>query len=337
MSGKKRRLLWFLVSTAILVGLVYVSNYREFIDVLLGSHAGYVTLAVVCGVFTLLMWSVVWHLFFGLLDIDMRFVQSVRLLLAGTFLNAVTPLGRFGGEPFIAHMIASRSDATFSQALSSVSSSDLSNSLPFLTFGTVALLYIAIFGTVRSIVADIAVWVAILVVAAMVTIYLLWFGGMTSLIDTLGSVVSIERSLGRLDPYVESIREKGREILWRMREVGDQPRTVVFTLGVSHVAVLGHIGAVYFALLSVGVEPVAHTLFLVVALSAFLTFSPTPGSMGTFEVGFAGLVVAFFPVPAATATSIAIIYRIATYLPGVVLGYVSFVSLGSVEAEEFSP
>lgn len=336
MSNRSRQLLWFLLSTVILAGLVYVSNYREFADVLLGSNVGYVALAVACGCFTLLMWSAVWHLFFGLLDIDIPFRQSARLLLAGTFLNAVTPLGRFGGEPFIAQMIASRSDATFSQALSSVSSSDLSNSMPFLTFGTVALLYIAIFGTVRSIVADIAVWVAILVVAALVTIYLLWFGGMESLVRSLGQFVTIERGLGRLDPYIESMREKGQEMLWRMREVGDQPRKVLFTMGVSHVAVLGHIGAVYFALLSVGVEPVAHTLFLVVALSAFLTFSPTPGSMGTFEAGFAGLVVAFFPVSAATATSVAIIYRVATYLPGVILGYISFVSIGSVETGDLS-
>ena len=55
--------------------------------------------------------------------------------------------------------------------------------------------------------------------------------------------------------------------------------------------------------------------------------SPTPGSVGTFEAGFAGLLVLFFPVAGATATSIAILYRIGTYLPGVVFGYISLVSL----------
>lgn len=336
MSNIKRRALWFLVSTAILVGLIYVSDYREIASVLLGSNVNYVALAILSGLFTLFMWSVVWHLFFGLLDIEAEFRQSVRLLLAGTFLNAVTPLGRFGGEPFIAHLIANRSDATFSQALSSVSSADLSNSLPFLTFGTAAILYVAIFGTVGTILADVAVWVAVLVVAALLTVYLLWFGGFDTVVGLLNRVVTIERGFGRLDPYIESLREKGREILERMREVGDQPRGVLFTLGMSHIAVFGHIGAVYFALLSVGVEPVAHTVFLVVALSAFLTFSPTPGSIGTFEAGFAGLLVAFFPVGVATATSIAIIYRVGTYIPGVVLGYLSFMSLGTVHAEDMS-
>ncbi|WP_268105643.1 lysylphosphatidylglycerol synthase domain-containing protein, partial [Natronomonas gomsonensis] len=97
MSSRANRLLWYLIATGILAGLVYVSDYREFARVLLGSTPGYVALTVLCGCFTLLMWSVVWHRFFGLLEIRIRFRESLRLLLAGTFLNSITPLGRFGG------------------------------------------------------------------------------------------------------------------------------------------------------------------------------------------------------------------------------------------------
>jgi len=327
MSSRIKRLLWYLVSTSILAGLVYVSDYREFMRVLFRSDLGYVALTIMCGCFTLLMWSIVWHRFFGLLDIRIRFRESLRLLLAGTFLNAVTPLGRFGGEPFVAHFISSRTDATFPQALSSVSSSDLSNAFPFVTFGAVAILYILVFGTVGSAVAEVVPLVVVLVVGSIVTIYLLWFGGIQSVFDYIDHVIPFTAEFGRWQPYVESLKQKGRKVLSRMRDIGDHPRKIVPTLLLSHVAVVGHIGAVYFSLLSVGVEPVAHTILLVVALSAILTFSPTPGSMGTFEAGFAGLIVLFFPVAGATATSIAILYRVGTYLPGVVFGYLSFVSL----------
>lgn len=327
MSERKHKALWFLLSTAILGGLIYFSNYREFLSVLLGSDLGYVALAVVSGVFTLVMWAVVWHRFFRLLGIRVRFRQAVRLLLAGTFLNAVTPLGRFGGEPFVAHLIVRRTDATFPQALSSVSSADLSNAFPFVTFGTIAVLYLGVFGTIGRIVTDIVPWIVILVVVSVLTIYLLWFGGMHSVFEYLDGRVTFESGFGRWQPYLESAKNKGRKILLRMRDVGDNPRDVLPTVLLSHVAVLGHIGAAYFALLSVGVEPVAHIVLLVVALSAFLTFSPTPGSVGTFEAGFAGLIVVFFPVGGATATSVAILYRVGTYLPGVVLGYISFLSL----------
>ena len=327
MSSRVNRLLWYLVATGILAGLVYVSDYREFLGVLFDSDLGYVALTIACGCFTLLMWSIVWHRFFGLLEIHIRFRESLRLLLAGAFLNAITPLGRFGGEPFVAHFISSRTDATFPQALSSVSSSDLSNAFPFLTFGTIAILYTIVFGTIGSVVADIVPWVAVLLVGSILTVYLLWFGGLQSVFGYADGLVTFEFGFGRWSPYVESLADKGRKVLSRMRDVGDNPRQVVPTLIVSHVAVVGHMGALYFSMLAVGVDPVPETILLVVALSAILTFSPTPGSVGTFEAGFAGLLVLFFPVAGATATSIAILYRIGTYLPGVVFGYVSLVSL----------
>jgi uncharacterized protein (TIRG00374 family) len=331
MNGRTNRLLWFLLSTAILGALVYFSEYGEFVDALFGSDLRYVALATACGCFTLLMWAVVWHRFFTLLDIPIRFRESLRLLLAGTFLNSVTPLGRFGGEPFVAHLITRRTEATFPQALSSVSSADLSNAFPFVTFGTVAVLYLVIFGTLRSIVANIVPGVVVFLILSVVTIYLLWFGGIQRLSGAIERLVPFDPDFGRFQPYIESGREKIGETLTRMRDIGDNPREVASTLLFSHVAVLGHVGAVYFTLLAVEVEPVPHTILLVVALSAFLTFSPTPGSMGTFEAGFAGLIAVFFPVTGATAATVAILYRVGTYLPGVVFGYLSLASIRSVK------
>lgn len=332
----RNKLLWFLLSTGILAGLVYVSDTREFLAVISRSHVGYVAAATLCGCFTLLIWAVVWHRFFGLLDVPLGFPDSVRLLLAGTFLNSVTPLGRFGGEPFVAGLVAGRTDATLQQALSSVSSADLSNAIPFLTFGTISVVYVAAFGSPSDLVEDIATGAVVLLLLAALVVYLLWFGGAQSVLASLDGLVTLETGSARWQPYVDSGRERGREILARMREVGDRPRAVGLTLLVSHVAVAGHVGATYFALLAVGVEPIPYAIFLVVSLSAFLTFSPTPGSVGTFEAGFAGLVVAFFPVTVATATSVAILYRVGTYLPGVVLGYASLLTLRGVDPDDAS-
>lgn len=334
MTTRRNQLLWFTLATAILVGLIYVSDHSEFVAVLSRSDPMYVGIATASGCFTLLVWSVVWHRFFTLLEIPIRFRESMRLLLAGTFLNSVTPLGRFGGEPFVAHLIARRTDTTFQQALSSVSSSDISNALPFVTYGTLAVLYVALFGTVGNVVADVAVLVVLLVILSAVAVYLMWFGGATYVVELVGRLVRYDRGFGRWQPYVDSGRARGREVLIQMRKVGDHPREVFVTILVSHVAVLGHVGAVYFVLLAVDVEPNPRAIVFVVTLSAFLTFAPTPGGTGAFEAGFAGLVVAFFPVTAATATSVAILYRVGTYLPGVVLGYLSLLTLKRVEADE---
>lgn len=327
MSVDRRTVLWFLVSTLIFAALVYVSDVGEFLATISSSDPGYVALAVLSGCFTLLMWSVVWHRFFGLFDVDVTFRDSVQLLLAGTFLNSVTPLGRFGGEPFVALLVSRRSEATAEQALSSVSSADLSNSLPFLTLGGASVAYLAAFGTLESVVADVAILLVLLLFAAGLAIYLLWFGGTRHVADAVDSPVSLDSGFGRWQRYVDAARAKLRELLAELRAVGRNPRNAAGTLLVSHLAVAGHVGATYFVLLAVDVEPVLPSIVLVVTLSALLTFSPTPGSTGTFEAGFAALVTVFFPVGVATATSVAVLYRVGTYLPGVVLGYGSLVGL----------
>lgn len=324
---KNSNLLWFTISTVLLFALIYFSDYREIIQVFKGSSPLFVFLSIISGLFTLLMWGLVWHRFFDILGLSIKLKKSLQLLLAGLFLNAMTPLGRFGGEPFIAHLIGRRTDATYQQALSSVSSADLSNAIPFATFGISSLGYVAIFSTLEGFIADISLIIISLTVSATIIVYLLWFNGARKIARFIDKINIFDINYGRWQPYIDSGKERGREILDRLEEVRKQPRKVFWTLCISHLAVMGHMGATYFALFAVGADPTLHTVFLIVSLSTVFTFSPTPGSAGTLEAGLAILILAFYPVSIATATSVAIIYRVATYLPGVIFGYLSFVSL----------
>lgn len=327
MNPDRRTAGWFLAATLIFVGLAYVSDHRALLRVVAGSDPAYVGLAVLSGCLTLFMWSVVWYRFFDLFGVEVRFRDAVQLLLAGTFLNSITPLGRFGGEPFVALLVTRRSNASPEEALSSVSSADLSNALPFLTLAAISVAYLATFGTVERVVVDAAVLVATLLVVAGIGIYLVWFGGAQCLGGAVGDGVSVDRGLGRWGRYLDILQSRVRDVLAELQVVGEHPRHAGGTLLVSHAAVAGHVAATFFVLLAVGVEPALPSIVLVVTLSGILTFSPTPGSTGTFEAGFAALVVTFFPVALPTATSVALLYRVGTYLPGVVLGYVSLLAL----------
>lgn len=327
---KNNKAIWFLLSTVILVALVYFVDHRELAHILATSNLRFVTMAIGSGFFTLLMWSIVWHRFFSMLDIPMPFTRSVRMLLAGLFLNALTPLGRFGGEPFIAHLIESKTDATYQQALSSVSSADLSNAIPFITFGTLSVAYMGVFRTLEGIIADIAFLVIALLFVTILVTYLLWFDGARSIVGYVNQTISFDQEIGRFESYVESGKERGKEVLNHLKDVGDNPYQVLVTVLISHLAVLGHVGATFFSLQAVGIEPTLHTVFLIVTLSGFLTFSPTPGSAGTLEAGFAALVAFFYAPTPATATSVAILYRIGTYLPGVIFGYFALISIKSL-------
>lgn len=324
---KNSNVLWFSVSTVILLALIYFADYREIIGVLRNADKLFVGLAIASGLFTILTWSIVWHRFFDIMNIEIGLGKSLQLLLSGLFLNAMTPLGKFGGEPFVAHFVGKNTGSTYQQALSSVSSADLSNAIPFATFGVSAIGYIAIFGTLEGLLADLALIVVSLTFSAAVIAYMLWFDGARKLAKLIAKAPVPDINYGRWRPYIDSGKERGNKLLDRLEEVRKKPRKVFITLCISHFAVLGHIAATYFALLAVGADPTLHTVFLIVSLSTVFTISPTPGSSGTLEAGLVILLLMFYPVSAATATSVAIIYRVGTYLPGVIFGYISLVSL----------
>jgi len=324
---KNSNLLWFSISTVILFALIYFADYREIIDVLLNADRRFVLFSVLSGFFTILTWSIVWHRFFHIMNIKIKHGKSLQLLLSGLFLNAMTPLGRFGGEPFVAHFVGKNTEATYQQALSSVSSADLSNAIPFATFGVSAIGYVAVFSTLEGLIADLALIVVSLTFSAAVIAYMLWFNGARKLAELISRAPIPEINYGRWRPYIDSGKRRGLELLDRLEEVRQQPRKVFVALCISHFAVLGHMAATYFALMAVGVDPTLHTVFLIVSLSTVFTISPTPGSSGTLEAGLVILLMMFYPVSAATATSVAIIYRVATYVPGIVFGYLSLVNL----------
>lgn len=328
---KHKNGIWFFISTVILAALIYVSDYNELISVVAKSDLSYVLFAVASGCFTLFIWGSVWHQFFGYFEINVRFRRSIHLLLAGTFFNFVTPLGKFGGEPIVAHLISEHTNSKYSQALSSVTSADLSNSLPFLTSAVVTTLYLVLFEKSIFSIEKIVPIVLFFVISWLLIIYLLWFGRIQSFSRYADRINSLAPTFGKLDPYFQLIKNKISITVSKMRKVGESPQKIFFILAISHLAILGHIGGLYFALLSVGVKPIPHAIFIIISLSTFLTFSPTPGSIGTFEAGFAGLLLIFFPITTATATAIAIIYRVGTYLPGLILGYLSVITLKSID------
>lgn len=329
MEPRAKKIVWYVVATLIFGVLVYFANYHKIIDVLFASDLYYVSIAILFGLFTILMWSIVWYRFFGILELDISLRESIQLLLAGLFMNAVTPLGRFGGEPFMAHIIGKNTEANYQQALTGVTSADLSNAIPFATYGVLAIVYLAIFSTLEGFMADITLVMLSIVVFSLFIVYLLWFNGARYLIRLGHKLYPLEKEFGRLRPYIDSGKERGREVLDRLEEVGDQPRKVFWTICVSHLAVVGHLGAIYFAFKAVGVEPMLHSVLLIISLSTVLTFSPTPGSTGTIEAGLTLLIMAFYPISPATATSVAIIYRVATYLPNIFLGYIGLINLKS--------
>jgi len=324
---KSNKWLWYAVTGLLFAGLLYFADIDRFLTSLNQVDIPLFSIAVAVGFSSLGVWAWVWHRFFGQLAIPSTGSKTLRMFLTGHFLNSITPLGQFGGEPIMAYIVSETTDSTYERSLTAVVSSDIINAAPFFTFTIGGILYLAVFGTLAGFLVDVGIIAtAILAIGGLIA-YLLWSdngtlsGSVHSLLD------GIESRLGRFEGVFESLKDSVERVEESFQAAGNDRRFLAETAAVSHLAIVAQITSLYFVFLAMGVEPRFVPIYFLVTLSTVATLSPTPGGSGTYEAAFSGLMTFFYSVDLATALSAAVLFRLTTYWPGIVVGYLSMLTL----------
>lgn len=323
----RRELVWFGVSGALLAALLYLADVGEFVASLRRADTSLFIVALAFGFSSLLVWAWVWHRFFEEVGIEATVSQTVRMFLTGNFLNSITPLGQFGGEPIMAYIVSETTDVEYEKTLACVVSADVLNATPFFTFTLGGILYLAVVGSLRGPFVEIAVLAVVLLGLLSLLAYLLWSDD-----GRLGAVLvrlidALEARLGRAESVFESVRESIEGVEKAFKEAGSDRRFLVTTAAVSHLAILAQIVSLYFVFRSLGLPTEFVPIYLIVNLSVLATLSPTPGGTGTYEAAFAGLTTVFYSVDLATAVTAAVLFRLTTYWPGILVGAVALLTL----------
>lgn len=221
----------------------------------------------------------------------------------------------------MAYIVKDSEGVEYKKAISSVFSADVINSVPLLTFSIGGAIYAFFFRSMEQIMVQ-AVFLALFVLAiGGPLMYLLWFesDALEWLIESLLYKLSF---LGVGKKRIDSMVESLKETLGSFQEIGKDPFEL-FKIGIlAHVGFIMQVFCLFFVIWSMGYMPDITPLYFIVAFSGLANFSPTPGGSGTFEAAMAGLITVFIPqVSFATGVSAAIIYRLTTYWPGLVIGY----------------
>ena len=149
-SKRLKDLFWFAVATGIFVFLIQMADPAKILSAFRDANLFYVFLSVLSGFGVLLAWTLNWRNFFQVSDISCSFPRTFQLFSAGQFLNSVTPLGQFGGQPFMAYLISKHSDTSYEKSLATVMSADVLAIIPLSTFVILGYSYITITGTVSG-------------------------------------------------------------------------------------------------------------------------------------------------------------------------------------------
>ena len=328
---------WYGVAVVLFAGLLYVADLNEFVRSIRRADPSLFVAGLLVGFTSLLVWAWVWHRFFGQMRIASTPSRTVRMFLTGHFLNGVTPLGQFGGEPIMAYIVADTTGSEYEHSLAAVISSDIVNAAPFFTFPLGGIIYLAAFGTVGNLLLKIGlVTVSLLTIGGGVA-YLLWSDDDRLDSSLISALDRLEGVLGRGESVFASLRESVSEVADAFKEAGSDRRFLLTTGVGSHLAIIAQIASLYFVFRAIGLEPTFVPLYFIVTLSTIATLSPTPGGSGTYEAAFSGLMTLFYSVDLATALTAAVLFRLTTYWPGLVVGFGAMLTLTSRSAEEQRP
>lgn len=320
--------LWFGISTAVILVMIYLADVTRFISAIRSADTVTLIPAYVTGLLVFVVLGGVWHRFFKKMDLNLSFYDTFKIFMAGHFMNAVTPLGQFGGEPFMAYIVNKNSEASYEKAFSAVLSADIVNAVPAFTFLLGGVIYLLFLGSIKDIVIQLAFIGTVSGLIIGLFVYLLWFKSGTVEKIILSFLEKITDILGRGKHLVESAEERFERTEKAFKSIGEDPKRLSITIIISHITFILQTICLYFTLVALGIPgPTFTSIYFILILSAIAGYSPTPGGSGTFEAAMAGLITTFIGAEFAVGLVAAIIFRTTTYWPGILIGYFCLNSL----------
>lgn len=327
MDSKKSKILWFSVTTVIFAGLIYFAEPSRFFEAIITAKLRFLIPAFFFGFSIYIVFTNTWHHFLTKVGIKSGYFNSFKLFMSGQFMNSVTPLGQFGGEPFMAYIIKRNTNLSYKEAFSTVLSGDLVNGIPPFTFVIGTAIYLLFFGSLNNIILKTLYAVFLMIAIGVPVIYLIWFKTENIEHIIISAAEKVTRNIGRGEIIVDKLKSKLEGLQEAFDVVGTDPRGVAKTTLIAHFFMVLQVVGLYFVILSLGAEANIAPLFFVVVLSGLANFTPTPGGAGAYEVAMSGLITFFIGLPKSTAITAAILFRLTTYWVGIVIGYFCLVSL----------
>ncbi len=253
-------------------------------------------------------------------------LDGLRVFFATQFANSITPLGQFGGEPFIAYIVSRDSGVAIEESFGAVLAADILNTVQFFSLSFIGILIFLIYFPLSPLVSFILKLIILLVLLLVGGFLFIWRKKETSLriMGWMGTKLKWFMERFEFDGHERVGRDymvsKGRRFYSILEDLLNQKRTVAKALFVSHLAgLLGVIG-IYGIIFSLGFDAPLSALLFVLPASMLAGYLPLPGGLGGIEVAMTGLLNAVAGVPLAVASAGALFTRLFTYWVALLLG-----------------
>jgi uncharacterized protein (TIRG00374 family) len=317
-----KRVLWFVVSVLIIGGLIYLVDINQFLEALSKAELSFVLVALFIGSLPFLVWAFTWFVTINQMGVALSYRETIPIFLGGNFLNTITPAGQFGGEPLMAYILGKQTKLPYEKAFAAVLSADIINVIPIFTFTMGGGLYLLTGAVPKNMIIQLFYLSVITGLIGSILAYILWFRSGTIENILIKTVKKISNKTGRGENLADKIETKLKSVEEAFSIIGEDPRKLILTGTVTHLAFLFNILALYIVMISLGLDPTFSKLVFILPLSSIATFSPTPGGSGTYEGVMALVLTNLLKISPPEAVATAILFRACTYGPALLLGYI---------------
>ncbi|MDY6789534.1 MAG: lysylphosphatidylglycerol synthase transmembrane domain-containing protein [Candidatus Nanohaloarchaea archaeon] len=336
MDGKLRKtVVGASVAAVGLISAVTLIGWKEIFGALISSSPRYMALGFVVSLGTWLAWSISWITVVHHVGHSFSFAKHLMVFFGGLFANNITPMGRMGGEPFIAWVLCKNSDVSYEKSLAAVFSADLINTLPFFSISVIGLLMFVILYPTTFLVKFLGTLLAVVGIAITAALVTAWIR--KDFAEEMAVFISsiVKEALSRLGLLTkkleerlnkEMIQEKVDSFYYTVHSVVSTRKRLFKAVIMSHLAWFLEIVVLYIFLIAAGwVEPRFTYILLILPISNIASYFPSPGGIGGFEAVLVLLLVFIAGIPVSTASVAVILYRTAAYiLPTIVGGFCVF-------------
>jgi len=132
---------------AIIALLLWWAGLERVVEILKGASVEYLLLAGIMYILGLVTWGLRWRVLLNALDVRVSFDKILLALLAGIFVNNVTPGARGGGEPVRMYFLAKETDKPYGQVFATVMMDRILDLIPVVAMLALSTIYIYTLGS----------------------------------------------------------------------------------------------------------------------------------------------------------------------------------------------
>ena len=323
---KRRAAVAFAIAVGLLGLFVYAIGWTDVLTAVSRTSPTTYSTAFLAMIGCLFFRSLVWHRVLSIVDEPRPYWLVGGVFLTAMFAKYAVPYGQVTSGVGVAAVISRYFDAAYEEGLAAIVSADFLNYVPYYTLGGVGVGYVL--GT-HPLPIDLGAHLLPVVGVVSLVVIVLWIGwnrrtlvvrGITGVTARIREVVG--RLTGRNVRFLrrENVERRFEGFYTTLDLVGRDRRAVLGAVAFAHVGWTGLALALFATAHAVGTAIPLGIAFLAVAVSKVGFLVPTPGGVGGVEASMATALYLLWPVGFATATAIALLWRLSTYWFTILVG-----------------